>query len=287
MSSGPAPDSEWVKWIANTESKLPRETSEHAPADLTASDVAQLIDHTLLAPTATAAQIGSICREASEYHFPTVCVRPEYVSHAHGQLKRFSSTPTVGIASVIGFPEGTVPTTEKVAEAKQAVADGATELDMVLNYEALKEKRYADVYDDILAVRQSAPAPRTILKVILETSQLDRSSIIAGCIVCCRAGADFVKTCTGFRGRGASVDDVKLMRSTCNIMQEEGATRAERVRVKASGGIRCPADVRKMLAAGAERIGASAGVTIIDEMNAHALLVDINRTLRESGDMEF
>lgn len=169
----------------------------------------------------------------------------------------------------MGFHEGTYPTAEKVAEATKAVAEGATELDMVLNWPLLKQGKYTAVYDDILAVRHAAPAPKTKLKVILETSQLTRDEIIAGSAISDMAGANYVKTSTGFNGAGASIENVRLMREVVDLL-------ANGCKVKASGGVRAAEDAVEMLKAGADRIGASAGVKIVRELTGNALRPNVS-----------
>nr|QPB69177.1 deoxyribose-phosphate aldolase [synthetic construct] len=214
--------------------------------------IAQIIDHTQLSLSATGSQIDVLCAEAKEYGFATVCVRPDYVSRAVQYLQGTQ----VGVTCVIGFHEGTYSTDQKVSEAKRAMQNGASELDMVMNYPWLSEKRYTDVFQDIRAVRLAAKD--AILKVILETSQLTADEIIAGCVLSSLAGADYVKTSTGFNGPGASIENVSLMSAVCDSLQSE-------TRVKASGGIRTIEDCVKMVRAGAERLGASAGVKIVNE----------------------
>lgn len=180
-------------------------------------------------------------------------MRANYVSRAVKNLEGSA----VGVACVIGFHEGTYSTEEKVAETKKAVGDKATELDMVLNYPWLKAGRYQDVYEDILAVRNASKIVDGVeLKVILETAQLSREEIIAGCVISCLADVDYVKTSTGFNGPGASVENVALMRSVADAVKGE-------VKVKASGGVRTAEDCVKMIRAGAARIGASAGMKIV------------------------
>ena len=158
----------------------------------------------------------------------------------------------------------------KNSEAKDAVGVGAKELDMVLNYIQLKEKRYSEVYTDIAAVRSVAPRP-VVLKVILETSQLSRHEIIAGCKIAEAAGADFVKTSTGFNGPGATEENVRLMKSVVH----------EGMKVKASGGVKTVSDCIKMMEAGAERIGASSGVSIMEE--ARIILEDVTHRVGEEN----
>jgi deoxyribose-phosphate aldolase len=250
----PTTDADWAALISTVKDDLPEtHTVYHTPLP---SSVAKTIDHTQLAPTATSAQIDSLCAEAREYHFATVCVRLPHVARAAGNLK---DVPDVGVACVVGFHEGTHATSKKVDEATTAVAQGATELDMVLNYPLLKAGKYVQVYADIHAVRRAAPSPATKLKVILETSQLTRAEIIAGCVISDMAGADFVKTSSGFNGPGATVENVRLMREVVDLL-------GDACKVKASGGIRSAEDCIKMLKSGADRIGASAGVKVVQEL---------------------
>lgn len=268
----PSSHSEWLNVFSNISSLLhvPSARTSNLP-DLDARTTPQLIDHTLLAPTATSNEISNLCAEAREHHFRTVCVRPDHVAHAKKEL----SGSDVEVASVVGFPSDdtalSFTTEQKIAEATAAVADGATELDMVLNYEDLKEaaqssdeqqpSMYTTIYEDILAVRKANPET-VVLKVIFETSQLDDEDVARACVICSLAGVDFVKTSTGFRGHGATAEVVRLMRTVCDVCQNEGLTK-KRVQVKASGGIRTIADVRKMVSVGAERIGTSSGVAIV------------------------
>lgn len=218
-------------------------------ADPTSFDVelARVIDHTLLRADATAVDIERLCEEARRYHFATVCVNSAHVASAASLLQ---GSETKAIA-VVGFPLGAMASTAKAFEAKEAVRLGAAEIDMVLHIGALKAKDYPAVHDDIARVVAAAsPAP---VKVILETSQLTEDEKVAACVLAKAAGAAFVKTSTGFGGGGASVEDVALMRRV--VGPELG--------VKASGGIRTAEDARRMLAAGANRIGASASVAIV------------------------
>ncbi|KAL4791786.1 hypothetical protein BDV19DRAFT_392713 [Aspergillus venezuelensis] len=251
--STPKTNAEWESLISQIKDSLPQTIpEEHAP---TPCQVNRTIDHTQLALAATPEQITELCAQASTYQFATVCVRLNYVEQA---VKELHSSPDVGVACVVGFHEGMYETSEKEDEARKAVAAGATELDMVLKYPLLKNKQYTEVYEDILAVRNAAPAP-TGLKVILETSQLSRDEIIAGSVLSCVAGADFIKTSTGFNGTGASVENVALMYAVAKAV-------GKGTKVKASGGVRSAADCVKMLRAGAERIGASSGVKIVQEV---------------------
>ena len=214
-----------------------------------ASDgLARLIDHTLLKPDATREDIERLCREAAQFCFASVCVNPNWVPLCR-ELLRGSG---VRVCTVIGFPFGSHLPDVKAFEARRAVEQGAEEVDMVINIGALKSKDYALVEQDIRGVVQ-AVGKNTIVKVILETALLSREEKIMGSSLAKAAGADYVKTSTGFGGGGATVEDVRLMRET--VGPEIG--------VKASGGIRTKEDVEAMVAAGATRIGASAGVKIV------------------------
>ncbi|HTO91584.1 MAG TPA: deoxyribose-phosphate aldolase [Candidatus Sulfotelmatobacter sp.] len=214
-----------------------------------ASDgLASLIDHTLLKPDADRAQIEQLCREAAQYCFASVCVNPNWVPVCRELLKGSG----VKVCTVIGFPFGSHLPDVKAYEARRAVEQGAEEVDMVINIGALKSKDYALVEQDIRGVVQ-AVGKDTVVKVILETALLTREEKIMGSTLAKAAGADFVKTSTGFGGGGATVEDIQLMRET--VGPEMG--------VKASGGVRTKQDVEAMVAAGATRIGASAGVKIV------------------------
>jgi len=214
-----------------------------------ASDgLASVIDHTLLKPDATREEVEQLCREAAQFCFASVCVNPNWVALCREMLRGSG----VKVCTVIGFPLGAHLPDVKSYEAKRAVEQGAEEVDMVLNVGALKSRDYALVEQDIHGVVQAA-GRGTVVKVILETALLTRDEKVMGCTLSKAAGADFVKTSTGFGGGGATVEDVQLMRDT--VGPEMG--------VKASGGVRTRDDVEKMVAAGASRIGASAGVKIV------------------------
>jgi deoxyribose-phosphate aldolase len=214
-----------------------------------ASDgLASLIDHTLLKPDATREEVEQLCREAAQFCFASVCVNPNWVSLCR-ELLRGSG---VKVCTVIGFPLGAHLPDIKAYETRRAIEQGAEEVDMVINIGALKSRDYALVEQDILGV-VSAAAGRALVKVILETSLLTRDEKVMGSTLAKAAGADFVKTSTGFAGGGATVEDVQLMRET--VGPEMG--------VKASGGVRTKEDAEKMVAAGATRLGASAGVKIV------------------------
>jgi deoxyribose-phosphate aldolase len=218
-------------------------------ASLPDRELARVIDHTLLRPDAAAGEIDRLCAEAAQYGFAAVCVNPAWVRRAADQLR---GTP-VAVASVIAFPFGASVAEVKAAEARQALADGARELDMVLNLGALKSGLDALVQADIAAVVEAAHAGGAITKVILETALLSDPEKVRACTLARAAGAEYVKTSTGFAAGGATVHDVALLRATVGPAMG----------VKAAGGIRTADDVRRMLAAGATRIGASAGVAIV------------------------
>lgn len=194
-----------------------------------------------------------------------VCVRVNFVAHASAQLK----DRNVKIACVIGFHEGTHPTASKISEAQNALAAGATELDVVLNREALQSGDLVSVFEELHAIRQTAPS--ATLKLILETSQLGKGEIVAAGVVAGYAGWEFIKTSTGFCGGGATVENVLLMGRVAEVVAERSDAGGKgKMKVKASGGVRSLEDARKMLNAGAERIGASAGVAIIKEFLGQA-----------------
>lgn len=207
----------------------------------------KLIDHTLLKPEATKAQIEKLCGEAKEYDFKSVCVNPNYVKYAKELLKESD----VLVCTVIGFPLGQNTTAIKVAETKDAIQNGADEIDMVINIGALKSKDEDYVLNEIKEIRNACKGKT--LKVIIETCLLTDEEKITACKLSKEAGADFVKTSTGFSTHGATVEDVKLMRETVG----------EDMGVKASGGIRDRETALKMVEAGATRLGVSAGVEIV------------------------
>jgi len=211
--------------------------------------VAPLIDHTLLKAEATRAQIVALCREAKQYGFATVCVHPNRILLAADELAGSPVKP----CTVIGFPQGAHTTAAKAFEAEDAVRNGAQELDMVLAVGAMKDRDHAYVLNDIRAVVRAAGG-RTV-KVILETCLLTNEEKVMACRLTVEAGAGFVKTSTGLAGGGASVEDIRLMRQTVG----------NRCGVKASGGVRTLDDALKMIAAGANRLGTSAGVAMVTE----------------------
>jgi deoxyribose-phosphate aldolase len=215
--------------------------------------VARLIDHTLLKPDASQDQIAQLCYEARTHHFASVCINPAHVKLS-AQLLKGSD---VAVCTVVGFPLGATPPTVKAYETQQAIRDGATEIDMVINIGALKSQDYRTVYEDIAAVVRAAHAGNAIVKVIIEAALLTDEEKVIASQLSKAAGADFVKTSTGFGPGGATAADVALMR------QVVGPTMG----VKAAGGVRNYADAQAMISAGATRIGASAGVKIMQELN--------------------
>lgn len=206
------------------------------------------IDHTLLSPEATLTQIHNLCKEAMAYNFATVCIHSSYVKDAF-EILTYSD---VKVCTVVGFPLGASSTTAKVEEAKQAIADRASEIDMVIHQGKVKEKDYQYVENDIRFVKQSIG--NHILKVILEISNLTDEEIAKACQLAEKAGADFVKTSTGFGTHGATVDAVKIMKNNVS----------EKVKIKASGGIRDAETAKKYIDLGVSRIGASAGIAIVE-----------------------
>ena len=215
-------------------------------------DVARTIDHTLLKADATYEQIDQLCSEARQYGFASVCVNSVHVKRAK-QALRGSSVKT---CTVIGFPLGAMRKEVKALEARQAIRDGAEELDMVINVGALKSGDTQTVYEDIRLIREVAHEGGAILKVIIETALLTDAEKITACELSKKARADFVKTSTGFSSAGATSEDVALMARAVE----------NRLGVKASGGVRSAKDAENMIAAGATRIGASVGVRIVREM---------------------
>lgn len=217
-----------------------------------ARSLAAVIDHTLLKPDATVADITRVCEEAGRFGFATVCVNPCWVALA----ARLLMESGVRVCTVTGFPLGANATRAKVYEAGIAREQGAAEIDMVLNIGALRGGEHHLVHKDISDVADVVRGDGGLLKVILETGLLNDQQKVRACRLAVEAGADFVKTSTGFSRGGATVADVRLMRETVG----------DRAGVKASGGIRTLASLREMLAAGAARVGTSSGVEIIEEL---------------------
>ena len=216
---------------------------------MTSQELAKTIDHTLLKPDATAAQIRKICDEAKAYRFASVCVNPSRIALVAKELEGTDVTP----CCVVGFPLGAIPSESKAAEAAVAVKNGAREIDMVIDIGAAKDGDWARVEADIAAVKAACGEAK--LKVIIETCLLTDDEQVAACQAAVRAGADFVKTSTGFSKGGATVEDVRLMRRT--VGPDMG--------VKAAGGTHNRAEAEAMIQAGANRIGASSGIAIVSE----------------------
>ena len=217
----------------------------------TAHDWASLIDHTLLKPEATESDIKKLCDEAAQFGFASVCVNPGWVKKA----VQFLQGTNVPVCTVIGFPLGATLSDVKAYEARRSIFNGAREVDMVINIGALKSDDDCTVEDDIRAVTDAAHENNILCKVIIETALLTDEEKVRACLAAKNAGADFVKTSTGFAKGGATANDVALMRHT--VGSEIG--------VKASGGVKGIDDARAMFAAGATRIGASVGVKIAQE----------------------
>lgn len=226
-------------------------TLGHIPDD---TSIASMIDHTLLKPDATPDQIAQLCYEARKYGFASVCVNPAHVKLCADLLRGTK----VKVCTVIGFPLGASSPEVKAYETETALRDGATEIDMVINIGALKGQDHTLVARDIQGVVQVAHAAGAIVKVIIETVLLNDDEKVTACLLAKEAGADYVKTSTGFAGGGATVEDVALMRRV--VGSEMG--------VKASGGVRTFEEAKSMVAAGATRIGASAGVKIAQSEQA-------------------
>lgn len=215
--------------------------------------IERYLDHTVLKPESTDLDIQKACLDAKEYNFKAVCIQPMWVKYTADMLKGTD----VNTCTVIGFPLGANTSDVKAYEAKQAVKDGAVEVDMVINIGAIKSEDFSLVHDDIKAVVDAVKG-KAIVKVIIETCLLTENEKVRACEISKRAGADFVKTSTGFSTGGATVDDIKLMRET--VGKEMG--------VKASGGVRSIEDAKAMIKAGATRIGTSNGVAIVEGKEA-------------------
>lgn len=211
--------------------------------------LAAIIDHTLLKPDATRGEIERLCTEALQYQFASVCINPSYVQLCSDKL----SHATVKVCTVIGFPLGATSTAAKIFEAEQAIRDGASEIDMVLNVGYLKSGNREYVENDIRMVTAAVHVMHAMVKVILETCLLTDAEKETACHISKAAGTDFVKTSTGFSKGGATVEDIALMRKIVGPAMG----------VKASGGVRTQEQARRLVAAGANRIGASASITIV------------------------
>ncbi len=220
---------------------------------MTRETMAKMIDHTLLKQNASEDQIKKLCAEAKEYGFWSVCINPCYVALCAEELK----DSDVKVCTVVGFPLGASTTETTVFQSVEAIKNGASEIDMVINVGAIKSGNWDFVYNDIKAVADAVKANGGLLKVIIETCLLSDDEKVKACEISKKAGADFVKTSTGFSTGGATVDDIKLMRNT--VGPDMG--------VKASGGIHNAKEALAMAEAGASRIGASAGIEILNGLN--------------------
>lgn len=207
----------------------------------------KMIDHTVLKADTPLETVKRICDEAMEYGFASVCINPCHVAYCADYLK----DSDVNVCTVISFPLGANTSAVKAFETKDAIANGADEIDMVMNIGALKDKNYDLVRDDVKAVVEAANG--TLVKVILETCLLTEDEIKKACELCVEAKADYVKTSTGFSTRGATIEDVRIMKEAVH----------GKAKVKAAGGVRTPEDMVKIVAAGADRIGTSAGCSLV------------------------
>ncbi|MEN0006591.1 MAG: deoxyribose-phosphate aldolase [Bacteroidota bacterium] len=212
--------------------------------------IASYIDHTLLRPDTTSGAVKALCKEAQEHQFAAVCIPPFFVSNAVAQLKKTS----VKIATVIGYPMGYATTPAKVEEIKRALSDGAQEVDVVINICAVKDQNWNYVQNDIDSMCTAVRLKGKTIKVIIETGLLTEAEMIKLCEICNESEPNFVKTSTGINGHGARVEDVALLRKHLK----------KTIKIKASGGIRSAQDVRQLIDAGAERIGSSTGVAIVN-----------------------
>lgn len=209
----------------------------------------KMIDHTVLKADTSLETVKRICDEAMEYGFASVCINPCHVAYCADYLK----DSDVNVCTVIGFPLGANTSAVKAFETKDAIANGADEIDMVMNIGALKDKNYDLVRNDVKAVVEAANG--TLVKVILETCLLTEDEIKKACELCVEAKADYVKTSTGFSTRGATIEDVQIMKAAVQ----------GKAKVKAAGGVRTHEDMVKIVEAGADRIGTSAGCSLVDK----------------------
>lgn len=226
-----------------------QKSSKKSDMKISVTELALMIDHTLLKPDATVSEIKQLCAEAMQYNFASVCINPSYVETCFDIIK----SSNVKVCTVIGFPLGATTTKTKLIEAEEAIKNGAEELDMVLNIGKLKDKDYHFVFNDIKEIADLSKRNFCTSKVILETCLLSDEEKVIACLIAKEAGANFVKTSTGFSKAGATVHDVSLMKFVVG----------NKMQVKASGGIRSYEDAIAMINAGATRLGASAGIKII------------------------
>lgn len=243
-----------IEQIAERIKELLTELSGKAalPVNLDAESLAKMIDHTILRADASRADVVKLCREARRHGFFSVCVNSTWVALAHRLLK---GSP-VKVCAVVGFPLGAMSPRVKALETREAIREGAQEIDMVINIGALKSGDRKLVLEDIAAVVKACKPEKVLCKVILETSLLTNPEKVLACRLSMQAKADFVKTSTGFSTGGATVEDIALMART---------VAPKKLGVKASGGVRTYADAMRMIAAGATRIGASSSVNILEE----------------------
>ncbi len=217
---------------------------------MTGPELAAYIDHTILKPDATEEQVMQICDEARNYGFAAVCVPPCYVQQA---CERLGPGSLVRVATVVGFPLGYHHAKVKFLETHQAIADGAQEIDVVMNISAFKSGKFVEVQNELNDLAKFCHLKEAELKVIIETALLTEEEIKKACELCAAAGVDYVKTSTGFAATGATVEDVKLMRSVLPA----------NIKIKAAGGIRTTADAEALIQAGADRLGCSASIKIV------------------------
>jgi len=217
---------------------------------MSGEELASYIDHTLLRPEATQEQVLQLCDEARSYGFAAVCVPPCYVQAA---TERLGPGSLVKVATVIGFPLGYQHTKVKFLETHQAIADGANEIDVVMNISAFKSGKYDEVENELGDLAKFCHMKEAALKVIIETALLTKDEIDKACELCAAAGVDFVKTSTGFASGGARVEDIELMRRVL----------PNHIKIKASGGIKTFADAQALIQAGADRLGCSASIQIV------------------------
>ncbi|MDX5418830.1 MAG: deoxyribose-phosphate aldolase [Hymenobacteraceae bacterium] len=223
---------------------------------MSGEEIASYIDHTLLRPDATEEQVMQLCDEARSYGFAAVCVPPCYVQPS---IERLGPGSRVKVATVVGFPLGYQHTKVKFLETHQAIADGATEIDVVMNISAFKSGKFDEVANELSDMAKFCHLKEAQLKVIIETALLSKGEIEKACEICISAEVDFVKTSTGFASGGARVEDIQLMRRVL----------PKHIKIKASGGIKTFADARALIEAGADRLGCSASIQIVKhEQNA-------------------
>ncbi|KAK3697342.1 hypothetical protein LTR37_017487 [Vermiconidia calcicola] len=273
---------EWAQIIEKTKQDLVVPPEPYSCPEIGSPAFMKTIDHTLLKLDMKAVQIDELCAEARVDRFGAVCVRAKDVQKSAADLRGSD----VEVACVVGFHEGTHDLYYKLKEARKAIRAGATELDVVINYPELKAGEYESVYTELSTLRLQVQHP-VLLKLILETSQLNSSEIIAGCVMAAAANFDFVKTSTGFNGPGATTENVRLMAACCERLAA-GNPNGKRMKVKASGGIRTLEDAVKMLEAGASRLGTSGGVWIAKEAREHvaqngSLIAPTDRHSRRPG----